>query len=157
MAIQDDYFDLLDSLSGEEKKTFKGFAAWAFDMEEERDKAVAVQKAIQTVLKAVYPKIIIGYKLMRKRRDGTYGSLFINRKDKLYPDTWLLAESHRTRGYQFRPGWHLLPKPVAPHLSKKGRVWVRVAALDVETHIRPESQGGKWLLAQQIKILEQVT
>ncbi len=44
-----------------------------------------------------------------------------------------------------------MAKPEAPHLSKKGRVWVKVEIKEVEEFIRPESQGGMWYLAQNIK------
>ena len=94
------------------------------------------------------------YKLVRLRKNGTLASLFINRSATLPVGQWLDAEDHETKGYAHRVGWHLLYKPEAPHLSKKGRVWVLCEAKDVETFTRPESQGGKWALAQRIKILK---
>ena len=94
------------------------------------------------------------YKLVRLRKNGTLASLFINRSATLPIGQWLDAEDHKTDGYAHRVGWHLLYKPEAPHLSKKGRVWVLCEAEDVETFTRPESQGGRWALAQRIKILK---
>lgn len=96
---------------------------------------------------------MIAYKLLRVRKDGSLGSLFINRKAKLPLNEWLRAEDHETRGYKHRPGWHCLAKPVAPHLGKKGRQWYKVEITDVSTENRPESQGGTWYLAKNMKIL----
>ena len=41
---------------------------------------------------------MIAYKLFRKRKDGSYGPLFINRKQKVYPGVTYQAEEHRTKG-----------------------------------------------------------
>ena len=62
---------------------------------------------------------MIAYKLFKVRKDGSIGSLFINQKDRLQINTWLEAKPHRTKGFAFRPGWHALFSPSAPHLSKK--------------------------------------
>jgi len=88
------------------------------------------------------------YKLMRLRKNGTLGSLFINKRDVIPIDVWLEAEDHPTKGYAHRPGWHCTFKPVAPHLSLKNRVWVEVEVEDFEVFERPISQGGKWILAK---------
>jgi hypothetical protein len=95
---------------------------------------------------------VIGYKLLRKRKDGTLGPLFINRAQRIPFGVWLKAKPHRTPGYAFRPGWHATVRPVAPHLSLKGRVWCRVRLRGVTEYIRPKAQGGTWLLAKQMKI-----
>ena len=71
-------------------------------------------------------------------------------------NTWLPAEAHRTKGYAFRPGWHCCAKPVAPHLSMKGRVWCLVDIQNFVGLIRPESQGGMWYLAQHLKLLKEL-
>lgn len=96
----------------------------------------------------------IGYKLFRKRKDGTYGPLFINRKQRLVPNTWYQAEDHPTKGYAHRPGWHVCAEPNAPHLSTKDRVWC-VVAFDVYAteHQRPASQGGLWFTSNNLRIL----
>lgn len=95
---------------------------------------------------------MIAYKLVRILKDGTISSLFINKKDRLKFDEWLIAESHQTKGFSFRKGWHCTSKPIAPHLSMKNRVWVEVQIEEFETIKRPESQGGLWFIAQKMKI-----
>jgi hypothetical protein len=99
---------------------------------------------------------MIGYKLFRKRVDGTYGPLFINRKLKLTEGEWYTAESHPTKGYAYRPGWHICGKKSAPHLSEKNRVWCRVQFFDAYSLQRPEGQGGMWWLANRMRILHEV-
>ena len=68
-------------------------------------------------------KYIDAFKLFKLRKDGSIGPLFINKKQRIPLNKWLTAESHLTKGYAFRPGWHVLLSPNAPHLSKKNRVW----------------------------------
>lgn len=97
---------------------------------------------------------IVAYKLVRQMKNGELASLFINRKDRLSIGKWLQAESYPTEGFAVRKGFHCTLKPIAPHLSKKDRVWVKVEVKDYNYFNRPESQGGKWVLAQQMKILE---
>lgn len=60
------------------------------------------------------------YKLIRMRKDGTLGPLFINKKQIIPIGIWLDAESHKTKGYAFRPGWHVTLEMNAPHLSTRG-------------------------------------
>jgi hypothetical protein len=96
---------------------------------------------------------IRGWKLMRRRKDGTLGPLFINRSQRLEVGQEYEAEAHRTPGYAFRPGWHVCSKRCAPHLSKRGRVWARVEIEDVTKHRRPASQGGLWFTAKRMKVL----
>jgi hypothetical protein len=90
------------------------------------------------------------YKLLRVRKDGSIGPLFINRKQRIPIGKWLKAEAHRTKGYAFRPGWHCTAEPIAPHLSKKGRAWFVVEIKDYEDIHRPSQQGGLWYLAKNI-------
>jgi hypothetical protein len=97
---------------------------------------------------------LVGYKLFRLRKDGSLGPLFINKQLRLDVGGTYEAEEHRTKGYAFRPGWHLCKTPTAPHLSKNNRVWAKVMAYDATEYPRPESQGGAWLLAKRITILE---
>lgn len=99
---------------------------------------------------------MLAYKLFRKMRDGSLSPLFINKKKRLVPGEWLCAESHPTKGFAVRKGWHCTLKPVAPHLSEKGRVWVQVEIEDFELYNRPESQGGTWVLAQRMKIIQEI-
>ena len=99
---------------------------------------------------------MLGYKLFRKRKDGTYGPLFINRKQRLEMGKTYLSESHPTKGYALRPGWHVCSKPVAPHLSKKDRVWCEVEISHWRTHPRPESQGGLWFTADRMTLVREL-
>lgn len=98
--------------------------------------------------------MIIGYKLFRLKKDGSLTSLFINKTVTLPPGKWLKAKPHKTEGFSFRPGWHATPKPFAPHLTEKGRVWKKVMLKGVKEHRKPAAQGGLWYLATQMKILE---
>ena len=95
-----------------------------------------------------------GYKLFRLRKDGTLGPLFIDAKIVVTTGEWHRAKAVRTEGFKFRPGWHACAKQSAPHLSKKGRVWCRVALKGITEHQRPKAQGGLWYTAQWLKILE---
>ena len=100
-------------------------------------------------------KKIIAYKLFRKKRNGSLGSLFINRRQDIPVGTWLDAEPHETKGFAFRPGWHACGKPCAPHLSMKGRTWFKVMIDDYDEMHRPESQGGLWYIARRIKVISE--
>ena len=94
------------------------------------------------------------FKLFRLRADGTLGSLFINRRDRLPLGRWLAARPHPTTGYAFRPYWHCTKEMSAPHMTLAGRVWCRVLAADWTEFPRPQSQGWSWILANRINILE---
>jgi hypothetical protein len=93
-----------------------------------------------------------GYKLMRVRKDGTLGPLFINKTQVVPINEWLRAECHPTKGYAIRTGWHCLAQPLAPHLSKKGRVWCEVNLRNITPFARPVSQGGRWFLAKYMRV-----
>ena len=97
--------------------------------------------------------MIVAYKLVRLRKNGTFGSLFCNRRAVLPVYRWLKAESHPARGLALRPGWRCCAAPVAPHLSKRGRVWVEVHAKGARVQRRPASQGGTWYVANRIMIV----
>ena len=100
---------------------------------------------------------MIGYKLFRKRLDGTYGPLFINRKQRLLPGVLYEAESHPTFGYTYRPYWHICSKPEAPHLTNKNRIWCKVEFDLHLSYIRPMCQGGVWHLGNTMTILEEMS
>ncbi len=100
---------------------------------------------------------MFAYKLLRVRKDGTIGPLFINARQRIPVGVWLDAEDHPTKGYAHRPGWHCTLKPVAPHLSTRGRTWYRVEVEGIRRYARPESQGGTWVLAERMKLVEKVT
>jgi len=98
------------------------------------------------------------YKLLKQRRDGSLGPLFINVKQKIPIGDWLESECHPTKGYAVRPGWHCTAKPKAPHLAKKPksgqiRVWCEVEINDITPFQRPKSQGGLWYLAKYMRII----
>ena len=101
------------------------------------------------------------YKLMRQLKDGTVHPLFINKREVTRFGVPLKAECYPTKGFAVRQGWHCCFTPYAPHLKEnlangERRVWVEVLVRDFETYDRPESQGGKWILAQEmiaVKIL----
>lgn len=96
------------------------------------------------------------YKLLKVRKNGTIGPLFINQKLVIPINVWLNAESHPTKGYTYRPFWHCTSQPVAPHLSEKGRCWYEVEIEDYTEMIRPPCQGGVWYLANKMKILKKL-
>lgn len=99
-------------------------------------------------------RTVIAYKLFRKRKDGTYAPLFINRSQRLVAGPWYAMEDHPTYGYAHRPGWHACTAPVAPHLRQGGdRVWCKVQVVPFERILRPENQGGEWLLCSVLRII----
>lgn len=97
---------------------------------------------------------MIAYKLCRQKKNGDITSLFIDKSKSLPFNIWLTAECYPTTGFKVRPFWHCTSQPVAPHLSEKGRVWIKVEMKDYEEFLRPNNQGGMWFLAKQIKLLE---
>jgi hypothetical protein len=99
---------------------------------------------------------MIAYKLLRVRKDGSIGSLFVNRKAYLPQRRWMEARGYHTKGLKYRPGWHACPQPHAPHLSMTGRRWFRVVIKEYKKHERPECQGGLWFTARFLKILEAI-
>ncbi|QUL77243.1 hypothetical protein A71_89 [Escherichia phage A7_1] len=107
-------------------------------------------------------KSIVAYKLFRVRKDGTIGPLFINRSLVVEKNKWMEAENHPTRGFSVRPGWHCTLKPEAPHLKtnlKSGEIrkWFKVEVQGIVNFQRPESQGGTWVLAERLRVLEEVS
>jgi hypothetical protein len=97
--------------------------------------------------------LISAYKLLRVRRDGSLGPLFIGREIVIPFGRWMRAESRPTKGFALRPGWHACAKPDAPHLSKRGRVWCKVTLKGVKEYHRPASQGGVWFTALWMRVL----
>ena len=99
-------------------------------------------------------KTVLAYKLIRVRnRDQTLGPLFINRRQVIPIGEWLPAESHPTKNFAYRPGWHASHAPDAPHLSTKGRAWYLVEIADFKELRRPETQGGLWYIAQWLRVI----
>ena len=99
---------------------------------------------------------MIAYKLVRKLKSGKLTPLFINKTQGIEFDKWYKSECHPTKGFAVRQGWHCTSKPEAPHLSKKGRVWLKVEIEEYTEFKRPESQGGLWFLADKIRFLGEV-
>ena len=105
---------------------------------------------------------MIAYKLFKIGKDGSIGSLFFDSSKKYKLNEWLHAKPIRKKGYAYRPGFHCLHKPNAPHLklnlsSGEQRAWFEVEIEDFEEINRPTAQGGKWFLAKKLKILKQLT
>jgi len=103
---------------------------------------------------------MIAYKLMTQRADGTLGPLFINKRQVIPVGVWLDAETHPRAGYAVRHGWHAATTPNAPHLMRRdgsmvpGRVWARVEMDGTTIYNRPASQGGAWVLAERMRVVE---
>lgn len=93
------------------------------------------------------------YKLLRVRKDGSLGPLFINRRQRIPIGEWLDAENHPTKGYAVRPVWHCTLEKRAPHMKMGGRVWCEVIVDGEERYNRPESQGGTWLIAKRMMVI----
>lgn len=95
------------------------------------------------------------YKLFRKRKkDGAITSLFINKNRALPNGQWLKAEDHKTKGFSHRPGWHCSVKPKAPHLGEEGREWWEVEICNWKKLVRPQIQGGAWVLSEWVKLVK---
>lgn len=94
------------------------------------------------------------YKLLRQRKDGSLGPLFINRRQRIPLGVWLDAEDHPTQGYAHRPGWHCAAEPNAPHLKASDeRIWMLCEIEDFYPFKRPVCQGGEWLIARRMKLV----
>jgi hypothetical protein len=100
------------------------------------------------------------YKLLKQRKDGSLGPLFINASQHIPVGEWLEAEDHPTKGFAHRPGWHCTHEKSAPHIKKNPksalpRVWCRVeVAGRIEEFMRPKLQGGMWFIAERMRIIE---
>ena len=102
---------------------------------------------------------MIAYKLFRELKNGGITPLFINKTKVLQLGKIIEAEDHPTKGYSHRPGWHCAKTPEAPHLminKQDKRVWYKVDIEDFYEFTRPKHQGGVWLIANQMKILEKI-
>lgn len=90
--------------------------------------------------------------------DGTLSPLFISKSMTVPIGKWMWAKENPTPGFAVRKGWHACVAPEAPHLAKEpkheNRVWCKVELFDYRYFQRPTSQGGRWLLANRMKVLE---
>lgn len=105
---------------------------------------------------------MIAYKLCRKAKDGKIYPLFINKKVPFVFGQTMIAECYPTKGFAVRKGFHCCFIPYAPHLKEKlkngeERVWIELEVNEYDTYDRPESQGGKWILAQRIKPIREIS
>lgn len=105
---------------------------------------------------------MIAYKLLRVLSDGNLYPLFIHKTYTTPLNEWLQAECYPTKGFAIRKGFHCTFTPYAPHLfmrlsNGEQRIWCECEIEDWNTYDRPESQGGKWILAQRMKILKTLT
>lgn len=100
---------------------------------------------------------MLAYKLFTVRKDGSIGSLFINTKERYEIGQWMKSTGYKTAGFQYRPGWHSLREPKAPHLTIKNRGWFIVEIEDYTSHTRPANQGGQWYLSDKLRILRPLT
>ena len=98
--------------------------------------------------------MITAYKLLRVRRDGSLGPLFIGRHIVIPIGKWLKAKSIPTKGFALRIGWHACSAPYAPHLSKKNRIWCKVSLKGIRKYYRPKTQGGLWYVAKWMRVEE---
>ena len=69
---------------------------------------------------------MVVYKLLRIRKDGTLGPLFIDARLRVPLGVELRARDVPTKGFARRPGWHSAAAPVAPHLSERGEYGLSV-------------------------------
>lgn len=97
------------------------------------------------------------YKLVRQLKNGDLVPLFINKKEPFKLGEWMSANYYPTQGFAPRLGFHCCVQPIAPHLkeilkSGQKRVWVEVEVQEFSYYNRPESQGGKWILAKRMKV-----
>jgi hypothetical protein len=102
------------------------------------------------------------YKLIKVRKDGSLGPLFIDAKKRLPVGKWMNYQAIKRKGFAFRPGFHCTAKPIAPHLKKilksgEIREWWEVEIEDdAVPHQRPREQGGLWFTAKRMKLIRRV-
>ena len=103
------------------------------------------------------------YKLLRRKKDGSLGSLFVGRASRLSFGVTYEARSDLPHpGLAHRPGFHCTHAPYAPHIKmrlKNGeeRVWCTVKLSgEITPHQRPASQGGLWYTAEKMRLLREL-
>ena len=99
---------------------------------------------------------MLAFKLFRLKANGSITSLFCNKSRELPIGEWMGAEIHPTKDLKVRPFWHCTTQPFAPHLTERGRVWMIIEMDGYVEMIRPKSQGEKWYLASNIKIISKL-
>ena len=107
---------------------------------------------------AVWPRLR-AYKLLRLRKDGTLGPLFVGRGLVIEPGREYVASSTLPHpGLAHRPGFHCCAEPKAPHIKRllktgERRVWCEVEIKHYQEHRRPQCQGGVWYTAANMRVL----
>jgi hypothetical protein len=89
---------------------------------------------------------MIAYKLVRKRKDGTYGPLFIDARLRMPIGEWMQAECHPRKGFAVRQGWHctFTPTPrTCPRKAESGCRW-RWRTGRAMTDRRAREAHGSW-------------
>jgi hypothetical protein len=94
---------------------------------------------------------------MRVLKNGEVSSLFINKKRRIKLDEWMTAESHPTKGFAVRKGFHTLKYPIAPHLTLAHRAWFLVEIEDYKRVKRPIGQGGTWFIANRMRVVKRLS
>lgn len=94
------------------------------------------------------------HKLLRVRRDGSLGPLFIDKRLRIPVGRWLVAKPKRTKGYAFRPGWHAVSdRRTVKHLRQGGdRLWFLVELRGARAEVRPRGQGT-WYVARKMRVV----
>ena len=101
---------------------------------------------------------MVAYKLLRLRKDGTLGPLFVGRDLVIPISRTIQAQDDLPHpGLAHRPGFHCCANMFAPHIKlelKNGekRVWCLVTIDNYEKLNRPESQGGLWYIARTMRV-----
>jgi len=104
---------------------------------------------------------MIAYKLLRVRKDGTIGPLFVNRQQVIPIGEWMTAIDGKPKALKNRPGFHCTHSPEAGHIKMKlssGEIrrWYKVEIEDYYEFPRPKNQGGMWFISKKMKILEEL-
>ena len=94
------------------------------------------------------------YKLFEVKKDGSLGSLFIDKRSRYELGIEYKAGDYTKKGFAHRPGFHACSEPSAPHIKERdNRVWYVVELGDVEVFKRPKCQGGIWYLSDTMTLI----
>jgi hypothetical protein len=120
------------------------------------DVAAARTKAQEHIGADVSEEVVETNKLFTLRKDGSLGPLFIGAKERIPVGEWVQFDEKLSRkGFATRPGIHA-PTADAPHIKPKvgeGRIEKKVLLRNWEILQRPQSQGGNWYIAGEMKVL----
>lgn len=102
------------------------------------------------------------YKIFRIRKDGSIGTLFIDKRARLEIGQWYRAKDLPTKGFAHRPGWHSCSSLSAPILEntrtarRENRWWFEVEIKEATPNPRPLKQGGMCYISPWIRIVRRV-